>query len=246
MRYLLLSDIHGNLPALEAVLKDAHPRGFDRVLFLGDAVGYYPDGEEVLNRLRELRAEPVMGNHDLWLLEPETFFGRGFIKALLEWQREALSEENLAYMRTWPLERLAPLYHQVHGSPCEPFIYIDELEPAREAFACSDRPLILVGHTHIAGVYEALEGPSGPWIRFHPFNKRENTYRLPEGARAIINPGSVGQPRDGVPLAAYAIWDEDEGAVHAYRVPFDLAAVKRRVVEVGFPLFLYERLLVGR
>ena len=246
MRYLLLSDIHGNLPAFRAVMEDALMRRFDRVLFMGDAVGYYPDGDAVLTALRKLEAQSVMGNHDFWLLHPEALDAGNYIAEILDWQRQHIEPENLAFLAAWPWEQRGERYHQVHGSPCDPFVYIDDLEPAREAFGCSDAPWILIGHTHLAGVYMALEGPNGPWIRYQPFKDRKNRVVVGPKARAILNPGSVGQPRDGVPLAAYAIWDDEARTVEAYRVPFDLEAVKRRLIDKGFPLFLYERLKVGR
>ena len=245
MRHLLLSDIHGNLPALEAVLADAERRGFDQILFMGDAVGYYPDGDAVLTFLRQAGARPVLGNHDAWILKPEDAVG-GIVGEIIRWQIEHLSPENLEYLTTWPWEQQGGNYHQVHGSPCDPFVYVDDLEPAREALACSDRPWILIGHTHLAGTFMAIEGPKGYWIRYKPFYERENHIVLGPKARAIVNPGSVGQPRDGVPLAAYAIWDDETREVWALRVPFDLEAVRKRLVEAGFPLILYERLKVGR
>ncbi len=246
MRYLLLSDIHGNLPAFRAVMEDALKRGFDKVLFLGDAVGYYPDGEAVLTALRKLSAEPVLGNHDAWLLTNDFLEDGGLIAEILAWQAARLSPENLAYLKGWPWQQKTELYHQVHGSPCDPFVYVDDLEPAREALACSDRPWVFFGHTHLAGAYMAIEGPKGPWIRYKPFMDEENTLTLGPKARALVNPGSVGQPRDGVPLAGYAIWEPETRRVEAYRVPFDLLAVRKRILEEGFPMVLYERLRVGR
>jgi len=246
VRYLLLSDIHGNLPAFRAVMEDALRRGFDQVLFMGDAVGYYPDGDAVITALRKLEAQSVRGNHDAWIFDPEFLAREGTIPQVLRWQLEHLSPENLEYLKNLPWERLAPGYHQVHGSPCDPFVYIDDLEPAREALSCSSRPWILIGHTHLAGIFMAIEGPKGPWIRYKGFLEEENHVALGPKARAILNPGSVGQPRDGLPLAAYAIWDDEAREVWAYRVPFDLLAVRRRLKEAGFPMTLYERLRVGR
>jgi len=246
VRYLLLSDIHGNLPAFRAVMEDALRRGFDRVLFMGDAVGYYPDGEAVLTALRKLEVRAVLGNHDAWLLDDAFLAEGGMIAEILAWQRGRLSPENLAYLKSWPWERRTEHYHQVHGSPCGPFVYVDDLEPAREALSCSDRPWILIGHTHLAGLFMAIEGPKGPWIRYRAFLEEENRVKLGPKARAILNPGSVGQPRDGLPLAAYAIWDDEAREIEAYRVPYDLLEVRRRLKQEGFPMVLYERLRVGR
>ena len=246
MRYLLLSDIHGNLPAFRAVMEDALARNFDQVLFMGDAVGYYPDGDAVLSALRKLEARAVLGNHDAWLFDESLPAEGSLIGEILAWQRARLSPENEAFLKSWPWERTTPAYHQVHGSPCDPLLYLDDLEPAREALACSDRPWIFIGHTHLAGLFMAIEGPNGPWIRYRAFLDEENRVKIGPKARAIVNPGSVGQPRDGVPLAAYAIWDEEAREVEAYRVAYDLLEVRRRIKQEGFPMILYERLRVGK
>ena len=244
MRYLLLSDIHGNLPALEAVLAHAEGQGFDRVLFLGDAVGYYPDGDAVVNQLRSLEAVGVMGNHDAWMLALDSVEGSGYIFDILGWQRSHLLEANRSYLADLPWRRRIDGFELVHGSPCDPFIYVDTLETAREAFACSEATWIFCGHTHLAGVYMALEGPTGLWVRYEPFTHEENEPMVGPKARMLVNPGSVGQPRDGVPLAGYGIWDEQKG-LRSFRVPFDLEAVLSRVEAVGFPRRVYERLKSG-
>ncbi|AEB10962.1 metallophosphoesterase family protein [Marinithermus hydrothermalis] len=248
MRYLLLADIHGNLPALEAVLRHAEVRGFDRVLFLGDAVGYYPDGDAVLSHLRALGAEGVLGNHDAWLLTLDALQGGGYVFEILRWQRARLSPENRAYLAAlpWALRPEGADWVAVHGSPCDPLVYVDELEAAREAFACTPARWVFHGHTHLAGAFLALDGPKGPWVRYQAFTEAEQELVVAPKARALVNPGSVGQPRDGVPLAGYAIWDTDAACVEAYRVPFDLERVRARLAAAGFPEGLYERLRLGR
>ncbi len=246
MPTLLLSDIHGNLPALEAVLKQAKKQGFDRVFFMGDAVGYYPDGEAVIQRLRELGAIGVMGNHDAWMLTLDVIDGQGYVFDILQWQSRNLSAESRAWLEALPWSVAEDGWMIVHGSPCDPYVYVDELEVAREAFACGEARWMFHGHTHLAGAYTALDGPSGPWVRYKRFNKAKNSLRLGPKARALVNPGSVGQPRDKVPLASFGIWREDSEEVQVYRVKYDIKAVEKRVREVGFPAPLYQRLYQGR
>jgi len=243
---LVLSDIHGNLPALEAVLKHARRYDYERVFFLGDAVGYYPDGDAVVSKLRELGALGVMGNHDAWMLTEDVLETDGYVIQILRWQSRRLSEENRAWLAALPWTRSEDAWLLVHGSPCDPFVYVDELDLAREGFGCSDARWIFHGHTHMAGAFTALDGPKGPWVRYKPFTDADNALKIGPKARAMVNPGSVGQPRDGVPHAGYAFWDEASDTVRVHRVPYDIDAVARRVEEVGFPPALHQRLKKGR
>ncbi|WP_038048268.1 metallophosphoesterase family protein [Thermus caliditerrae] len=239
MRYLVLSDIHGNWPALEAVLQAAPP--FDRVLFLGDAVGYYPDGDRVLDWLMEVGAEGVLGNHDAWLLALEALPKEGAVLEILAWQRARLSRAHLEYLASWPWQREVEGALLVHGSPCDPLEYLDDLEPARQGFACTEARLAFHGHTHLAGAFLELSGPR-PWVRYQRFAEGGELI-LPPAVRALVNPGSVGQPRDGVPGAAFALWEEERIAF--FRVGYDLEKVARRLREEGFPEWLYTRLTLG-
>ncbi|TBH21188.1 metallophosphoesterase family protein [Thermus thermamylovorans] len=239
MRHLVLADIHGNWPALEAVLQAAPP--FDRVLFLGDAVGYYPDGDRVLDWLLEVGAECVLGNHDAWLLALEALPQEGAVLEILAWQRARLSRRHLEFLASWPWQKEAAGALLVHGSPCDPFEYLDELEAARRAFACTEARLAFHGHTHLAGAFLQLPGPR-PWVRYGRFLEG-GELRLPPAVRALANPGSVGQPRDGVPGAAFALWEGER--LEFFRVAYDLGRVARRLEEEGFPLWLYTRLTLG-
>ncbi|GAB5603015.1 metallophosphoesterase family protein [Thermus sp. FJN-A] len=239
MRYLVLSDIHGNWPALEAVLQAAPP--FDRVLFLGDAVGYYPDGDRVLDWLLAVGAACVLGNHDAWLLALEALPQEGAVLEILAWQRQRLSQRHLEFLASWPWQREVEGALLVHGSPCDPLEYLDELEAARQGFACTEARLALHGHTHLAGAFLELSGPR-PWVRYQRFPEGGELV-LPPTLRALVNPGSVGQPRDGVPGAAFALWEGDR--LHFFRVSYDLEKVARRLEEEGFPKWLHTRLTLG-
>lgn len=246
MPTLILSDIHGNISALEAVLEHASKLSYERVIFLGDAVGYYPDGNAVIERLRSIGARGVLGNHDAWLLTLDVLEGEGYVFDILRWQAERLRPENRSWLLSlsWSIDKNN--WMAVHGSPCDPFTYIDELEVAREAFSCAEARWVFFGHTHMAGAYTALDGPSGPWVRHKPFTKPHNPVKLGPKARILVNPGSVGQPRDGIPMAGYAIWYEDRDELVAYRVEYNIKAVEERVRKAGFPPPLYQRLYKGR
>ncbi|WP_038058470.1 metallophosphoesterase family protein [Thermus amyloliquefaciens] len=239
MRYLVLSDIHGNWPALQAVLEAAPP--FDGVLFLGDAVGYYPDGDRVLDWLMEVEAQCVLGNHDAWLLALDRLPKKGVVLEILAWQRARLSPKHLDFLASWPWQREVDGALLVHGSPCDPLEYLDGLELARQAFNCTEHRLTFHGHTHLAGAFLELSGPR-PWVRHQRFAEGGELL-LPPTVRALVNPGSVGQPRDQVPGAAFALW-EGEG-IAFFRVGYDMAKVAHRLAEEGFPQWLYTRLTLG-
>jgi predicted phosphodiesterase len=176
VRYLVLSDIHGNWPALEALLQKAP--AFDRVLFLGDAVGYYPDGDRVLDWLMAVGAECVLGNHDAWLLALERLPVEGVVLEILAWQKARLLPRHLEFMASWSWQKEVEGALLVHGSPCDPMEYLDDLALAREAFRCTEARLAFHGHTHLAGAFLELQGPK-PWVRYQAF---------PEGGELVLPP----------------------------------------------------------
>ncbi|WP_299428894.1 metallophosphoesterase family protein [uncultured Meiothermus sp.] len=257
MRYLIVSDLHGNWPALEAVLKEA--RSYDQVLFLGDAVGYYPDINRVLDWLRSVDARGVMGNHDIWLLEIKSMQIEGPVLEILSWQAERISPENREYLSRLPWTAEVEGALMVHGSPLDPLAYLEEVEQAREVFNKVSHRWIFHGHTHLAGSYLSLGNtgvhgqtttaaastPKGQWVRYQRYANGGELIVAPK-ARAIINPGSTGQPRDGVTGAAYSIWDSREDTVEFFRAKYNLEHVLSRLHNEQFPMWLYERLVLGK
>lgn len=261
MRTLLLSDAHANAEALDAVLEDAVSRRFQRVAFVGDAVGYGPDPAEVLERLGNLGALCVLGNHDAWLLriaDGEDPRGFGIIGQVLAWQLERLSPALVAGLRAWPRRRVMPPargprperdlsgFLVVHGSPRDPDEYVDSIAAARAVFAGWDGPLAVVGHTHQPGVHATLEGPVGEWVRHQAFVGGRERVLVPPRARWIANPGAVGQPRDGDPRASYAVFDDVENALEFFRVEYDWRATAAKIRAAGLPEPIAARLGVGR
>lgn len=261
MRLLLLSDIHANHTALEAVLRDALARGFDQVVNLGDALGYGPHPHEVLATLRDLNATCVRGNHEQMLLDHAgAGGGRGrrgrlgvgavqgsVVWAALLWQLARLSAADLAWVQSWPdgIDDSSVGARYRHGTPVSLDAYADSVTAARDAFAQWGGRLGFVGHTHVPGVYATLNAPVGEWIKFQAL-REGGSYPVPPGARVILNPGSVGQPRDGNPDASYALYDTVRGLFEVVRVPYDIDRAQAAALEAGLPPVLAARLALGR
>ncbi len=250
VRLLVLSDIHANLAALEAVMADADRRGYDRAVFLGDALGYGPRPAEVLARLRDLTPTSVPGNHDVWALalaRGEAPIGDGIVRQALTWQLAQLAPGDLDFVRRWPdgVEDAEVGARYRHGSPTDLNTYVDSLVSAREAFADWGGRLAFVGHTHQPGAFVTLSAPVGGWTK-HQSLSEGGTYMVPPSVRAILNPGSVGQPRDGDPRASYALFDSRRGAFEVLRVPYDVPRTQAEIRAAGLPGVLADRLGVGR
>ncbi len=253
MRYLVLSDIHANDVALEAVLRHAGGARWDRLIFLGDVVGYYPEAEKTTTLLRDLEPEvALLGNHDallLSLLDAPTSRSPhegGLVADIIAKHKRALSPENVAFIRGFQKHVLKETWEAAHGALREPWEYLSSLHAAQANFPFLQRDLCLVGHTHIPVAYAGAGAPGNEIWRAVPFRGERAVYRLPPKARVFFNPGSVGQPRDGVPLASYAVFDEEERVLELYRVPFDIQKVQRAVRSHGYPEALATRLSAGR
>lgn len=253
MRYLLLSDVHANQVALDAVLAHARPQGWDEVLFLGDAVGYYADPEAVVRTLIELEPSvAVIGNHDHLLLElrdgrPGELAEGTVVRPVLERHVEALSEESVAFLRAMERHHVSEGWEAVHGALVETWQYLAGVPQAEMNVPLMRRRLCLVGHTHVPKVIASVTGPGERRLwRTVSFPPDGGHYRLPPRASAFFNPGSVGQPRDGVPLASYGLFDVEKGLLQVVRVPFDVPEVQRRLEALAYPRVLGARLAMGR
>ncbi|MDR9391093.1 MAG: metallophosphoesterase family protein [Trueperaceae bacterium] len=253
MRYLVIGDVHGNLAALDAVLKDAHGRGFDAVAFLGDAVGYAPDADAVIERVAELAPSvAVAGNHDVDLL---TFRDGGTPAApldadvadVLRRQADALSDASVAWLRALPRHWIGDAFEAHHGAPGDPWRYVTDLAAADAALDALHAPLALVGHTHVPRATLFVERPDGTRTgRVVPFEGATATYDVPAQARGFFNPGSVGQPRDGDPRAAYGVLDVGAPCrLEGVRVPYDVEATASAVRAAGYPERFAARLAEG-
>jgi predicted phosphodiesterase len=244
MRTLILSDLHSNLPAVDAVLRDARARGFDRVVCLGDLVGYGAHPNEVIERVRDLDPwAQVRGNHDKAAcgLSEGDAFNEAAREAIL-WTREALTPESRSYLRDLPEGPVeAGGLVLSHGSPVDEEEYILGAGDADDVLSRTSHTLMLFGHTHFAGIF--IQHPGRP-LRGTALG-RGGVTRLPAEGRALFNPGSIGQPRDHDPRASYAFHDDEENTLEVVRVVYDVERARHAIVAAGLPRPLEQRLALG-
>ena len=251
MRVLLLSDIHSNLEALEACLAAAPAH--DMVVNLGDVVGYGASPNEVTERSRGLGKFFVRGNHDkaaTGLMDLRDFNPIAGLAAL--WTREALTPDNLVWLRELPhgpieIEGL-PGTQFVHGSPLDEDEYVVTARDAIEPLLSTSASVTFFGHTHLQGSFSTQNANNDT---FRPVYKTvgqsETTeIRLKDDVHYLVNPGSVGQPRDGDWRAAFALFDSDARIVKFCRVPYDLKSAQERILAANLPPRLATRLAAGR
>ena len=258
MRALILSDIHANLEALSAVLDAAaaFEPGYQELWNLGDLVGYGGSPNQVIDRIRPLETHVVRGNHDrvcCGLTSPNAFNPVARNAAL--WTRAELTEENLNWLREVPQGPVAPAQVGItlsHGSPLDEDVYILNMRDAWAPLQQMETPITFFGHTHIQGGF-TQKGHEWQELRpqLHPEANRDAkagkwTLKLQPGTRHLINPGSVGQPRDHDWRAAFAIYDAEACEITFYRVPYDLVASQGRILMAGLPERLAARLREGR
>jgi predicted phosphodiesterase len=248
MRYLILSDIHSNLEALDAVLRAAAAQRCDATLVLGDLVGYGADPNAVVDRVRELEPVAIVrGNHDkvaAGLDNAEDF--NPMARAAAQWTRDALTPSTLEFLRDLPAGPLIvdEAIEICHGSPLDEDLYVVADLDAARSITVARRPICLFGHTHVALSARMdsqrrleIDAPQG-----HP----EFEIAVDGDARYLINPGSVGQPRDGDARAAYAIADLERKRVTLYRVAYPIEAAQKKILDAGLPQMLAYRLGMGR
>ena len=244
MRIAVLSDIHANMPALEAVRADL--TDIDQVWVLGDIVGYGPQPNEVIAALQEMGARSVLGNHDGAAIGTvEAAYFNPDARAAIEWTALAIDDNARAYIAALPEVRRDGDLTAVHGSPRDPiWEYITSPGIAAANFQAFETRLCLFGHTHVPIAYrlvddavEALPGLPGDMVPL-------------DGGRALLNPGSVGQPRDGLPDAAYAILElggaPGRDTISFHRVRYEIDRTQRLMHDRGLPARLAERLSYGR
>lgn len=239
MRIALLSDIHSNLPALDAVLAAAG--AVDAIWHLGDVVGYGPDPDGVVARLRDVGATGVRGNHDAAACGgSEIDWFNPDARRAMEWTRTAISEETRAWLADLPERRQAEGFDLVHGSPREPvWEYVTSPGVALDNLRLLQAPVGLHGHTHVPVAW-IQDGERVELVR----GRAGGTLGL-DGRRVLLNPGSVGQPRDGNPAASFAILDTEAGTVEWRRAAYDIAAVQAAMRAAGLPGSLVSRLSAG-
>jgi diadenosine tetraphosphatase ApaH/serine/threonine PP2A family protein phosphatase len=241
MRILIISDIHANLTALDAVLNNAGQ--VDAVWCLGDLVGYGPDPDECVSRIRELpNLVCLLGNHDaaaLGTIETDTF--NTDARLAIEWTRSTLKPESVDFLKTLPEKQVVDFVTLAHGSPRQPvWEYLLDTRSATANFDYFDTPYCLVGHTHLPVLYY-LPDESNVAQLLVP----DASMKLTLPPRAILNPGSVGQPRDRDPRAAYATYDTEFNTFEFCRVHYNIASVQDRMEAVRLPERHIQRLSAG-
>lgn len=250
MRALVLSDIHGNLEALTAVLAAAQP--FDALWNLGDLVGYGASPNEVIDLVRPLAEITVRGNHDRVCCGLSSALGFNPVaRAAALWTQRTLTPENLAWLRAVPQGPLQPACPGVtcaHGSPLNEDQYILSMRDAWAPLQQTTTPLTFFGHTHLQGGFAQK---AHDWQELKPrYSTHDQTesvsLAIAEATRHLINPGSVGQPRDSDWRAAFAVYDSDAATIHYHRVPYDVTTAQGRILMAGLPERLAARLREGR
>jgi len=248
MRFLILSDIHSNLEALNTVLEHASGQ-YDQVLCCGDIVGYGPDPNAVIERIREFNARVIRGNHEkaaLGLVDLSLF--NPLAKRAALWTQDELTVDNRSYLKeiqAGPLD--VPPLTLVHGSLLDEDQYLVDLEDALENFPLARHPVTFFGHTHIQGGFVRFQdGRAG---LLNPEIKRganESQLRIDPEQRYLVNPGAVGQPRDYDSRAAFVIYDTDELIVRYFRTSYPLETTQSKMLAAQLPQYLIDRLSLGR
>lgn len=246
MRYLVLSDMHGNSDALEAVLRRVRRKRFDAVLMLGDVVGYGAGPNQVIDALHDLpgRVHSVRGNHDKVVSGIEN--GDNFNSSALvaaRWTTARLTPANLRYVRDLPRGPLAITDELsiCHGSPLDEDTYVFSAFEAYEIFSHHDAEVTFFGHTHVPSLF----AQRGDNVRVALLRGGEGALELARGTRYLLNPGSIGQPRDRDPRASFMTYDDATRVVRWFRTDYPIARAQRRILKAGLPRPLADRLALG-
>ena len=240
MRYAILGDIHANLEALAAVVDAARANGADRFLSVGDIVGYNANPSECMALLADLETRVVRGNHDEYAARTEKLTGFNPVAAAaILWTRGQLTGEERGYLGSLPLVEPVDDFVIVHATLDHPddWGYILDRQAAESSFGRQEPAVCFFGHTHVPLVFQDAGSVKGGFYR---------RIRIQPGARYLINVGSVGQPRDGDPRAAYVIYDTDGQVVELFRVEYDIETTQRKIRDNELPERLALRLEVGR
>jgi diadenosine tetraphosphatase ApaH/serine/threonine PP2A family protein phosphatase len=251
MRVLVISDIHANIHAFNACIA-AFP-AYDVVWNLGDVVGYGANPNEVITSALQLGKLFVRGNHDKACSGVSDLAGFNPVAALAAiWTQQSLTPEHLQWLKLLPQGPIKPgevaNVACVHGSPLEEDHYVINIHDAQEPLAHPAARCTFFGHTHIQGGFLSSNGDVHairPAFR-DPKQPQRIEFGLEEGTTYMINPGSIGQPRDGDPRAGFALYDVDDHRVIFYRVPYDISAAQKDILSAGLPPRLAERLADGR
>ncbi len=239
-RYAILSDVHSNLEALKAVLEDIEKRDIKNIIFLGDAVGYGPDPDAVVSILKDKCLCLLAGNHDWAVIDytPSEYFNEA-ARAAIEWTKEQITKETFETLKGFQIVKVIEddSLFCVHSTPKDPdaWNYLLTIEDAEINFHYFEEQFCFVGHSHRPFIVEKL--PTGELLTY------KDRVDIKSTSRYIVNAGSVGQPRDGDPRAAYALLSED--VIEIVKVEYDIKLTQKKMLKEGLPEMLIERLERG-
>lgn len=241
MRVALFSDVHSNFFALNAVIKDMSLREIDQYICLGDIVGYAAQPAECIKMIRDLKADVIMGNHDLYATNDESLsWFNSIALAGLEYSRKALSKSDKQWLASQPLVRRYPDFTVVHATLDQPdeWEYITSINMAKHHFKLQDQFLCFIGHTHQVKIFQQ----TGDQVKLIRGSAKT---RLNKKFRYLINVGSVGQPRDHNPDSSYVVYDTEKNVVEFYRIEYPVEEAMQSIVDAGLPPYLGLRLNTG-
>jgi predicted phosphodiesterase len=242
MRYGIFADIHSNLEAFESVIAAYKNESIDQYLCVGDIVGYAANPNECLRIVNALAAVSVAGNHD-WAsvdLFPSDYFNP-VAKEAVFWTKRNLDKDSVSFLSSLKLIYQNEELSLVHSSLNDPkdFLYMFDEPAAKESLCLLTAKVCFVGHTHIAGAFIQDMGGRIDYRQADSFDiEEENKY--------IINVGSIGQPRDHDPKAAYCVYDSSKKKVEIKRIDYNIDSTRKKIIDAGLPHFLGDRLLIGR
>jgi diadenosine tetraphosphatase ApaH/serine/threonine PP2A family protein phosphatase len=243
LKYAIFGDIHGNLDALQACIRHMREVGAEKSICVGDIVGYGAQPSECVDAVREITNSVIAGNHEYAVCGKMGLeFFNAYAKEAIEWTQKQLAEDKLSYLRDLPLVQRIDSFTIAHSTLHAPeaFGYIETLYSAHMSLSFLDDQVCFVGHSHI------------PITFVLDLTQKTLTYTMDEEIRlapdhkALVNVGSVGQPRDENPKACYAIYIPEEGLVQMHRVEYDAAAAAQKIRDAGLPEVLSSRLIMGR
>jgi len=242
MRYAIISDVHGNLEALSAVIGDIEKLEVDRVFFIGDAVGYAADPQKCIMLLDSVCDVMIAGNHDKIAATSLGMEDLGpAAMASLQWTIDTITGDEVRWLRRLVMHQVENGMHLVHSHPDRPHLwrYMETPTDVEDAFACSENRILFIGHTHRPRVFFSKRG------EIEGIDHEGGPIYLEKGCRYIFNCGSVGQPRDGDPRASYGLLDMIEGSFSVRRVSYDIETAANKIYESGLPRDMGDRLFRG-
>ena len=236
MRAAFISDIHGNLEALEVVLKYIDEQEIDRIYCLGDVVGYGPNPNECVDLVREKCRVVLMGNHDYAAIGRANIdYFNEYARRAAYWTMEQLTDENHAYLTSLPFTHQNDEIIMLHASPTNPrhWYYVLSQHEAKIEMNAFIQPLCFIGHSHVPVIFSESQ------------MFREEVFICVPGEKYIVNAGSTGQPRDGNPNSCFAVFDDEKRQIEYIRLKYNIQKTHKKIIKAGLPHFLAERLLKG-